>query len=532
MSYEQWIQSKIQLRKSEYSCTPQKGQLSFITTIWNTPEKYLEVLLESMQAQEGGISFQWVVLDNGSKEEETLRFIRKIEEFPWVKILRVPENVGIINGMKLVLDAADGEYVLPLDSDDYIFPDCVRIFTWHIQNFNSPPALYSDEDKCNEKGHFAPYIKTDWDPVLFLNSCYIAHLCAIKKSVALEVGAYSDNNVNGSHDWDSFSRMLAKGYTPVHVPEVLYSWRVHETSTAQNIDSKSYIHESQFNVLERYRKSTPNSERYYIEYSPLFSGTPDWWFRRRKVDVPSVLLAALSDKDTLQPLRPHRVEELRGTFPVTSAIEISKRTLVSDLKQMLAQIHNEESYIAFCELDLEIIEPEWIWEAITLFEMHPDTEMVGGRISNESGVLVSSPGYFGFDKGVGQPNTGSPVTDPGYFAFNWKQRSVDAVPLHFSVVSVRALKALFKTLNQIENVQPEYLGEWLAADIKKRSGRVVYSPYLHGRMRGSELRKRSVEEESRILAQVNQCKEPPPVSLMPADLSRTKEQAFQPRELT
>jgi hypothetical protein len=432
--------------------------------------------------------------------------------------------------MKLVLDAANGDYVLPLDSDDYLFPDCVRIFTWHIKNNNYPPALYSDEDKCNENGHFAPYIKTDWDPVLFLNSCYIAHLCAIKKSVALEVGAYSDNNVNGSHDWDTFSRMLAKGYTPTHVPEVLYSWRMHESSTAQNINSKSYIHESQFNVLERFRQTLSNKDRYYIEYSPLFAGTPDWWFRRRRVEEPTVYLLAIGEDGTEKILAPHQVKSISGAFPVATAMEVPELKLLSCIKQILAQISDDGGYFAFCYKNLKVLDAEWIWEAITLFEIHPDTEMVGGRVSNQSDKVISSPGYWGFDGGIGQPNTGSPTGDPGYFAFNWKQRSVDVIPLVLSVVSVRALRSTIKNTLDFGNidVDPQYLGEWISAEVKKRGRRVIYSPYIQGLSDKDRFRHRKVDEEKRILAVINQCKEPSIVSLMPKDLGKSIDTAFQP----
>src|SRR5262249_42944998 len=102
------------------------------------------------------------------------------------------------------------------------------------------------------------------------------HLCAIDRKLAIELGCYTDTGVQGSHDWDSFMRFYRAGYAPHHVPEVVYSWRMHAESTAKNIDSKSYIFDSQRRVIERFIASSAQPEAYRVLPSTLFAGTPDW----------------------------------------------------------------------------------------------------------------------------------------------------------------------------------------------------------------------------------------------------------------
>src|ERR1700683_3358576 len=114
-----------------------------------------------------------------------------------------------------------------------------------IQSNNYPPLLYSDEDHLLGNLTIDPYFKPGWDPVLFVNSCYIAHLCAIDRRLGERLGIYTDSETNGYHDWDSFTRFVRAGYTAVHIPEVLYSWRMHPNSTAANSASKDYIYTSQ-----------------------------------------------------------------------------------------------------------------------------------------------------------------------------------------------------------------------------------------------------------------------------------------------
>ena len=70
------------------------------------------------------------------------------------------------------------------------------------------------------------------------------------------------SRTDGSHDWDAFVRFLAAGIGPIHIPEILYSWQVHEGSTSGNIDAKSYIHSSQRNVLNRFLRDRGKPDRY------------------------------------------------------------------------------------------------------------------------------------------------------------------------------------------------------------------------------------------------------------------------------
>src|SRR5262249_42874068 len=69
----------------------------------------------------------WILLANGSRTPETRDALTVIAADPRVTLLRVDANVGILGGMRRVLEHATGRYVLPVDSDDYVFPDALAI---------------------------------------------------------------------------------------------------------------------------------------------------------------------------------------------------------------------------------------------------------------------------------------------------------------------------------------------------------------------------------------------------------------------
>ncbi|MBI5758148.1 MAG: glycosyltransferase, partial [Planctomycetales bacterium] len=243
--YERWMANRLTTRHLDHPCHPDPGLLSLLTTAWNTPPQYLQILSDSVLQQRGATDFEWIVLDNGSTKPATRRLLEEIAASdPRVRLLRVEENLGIVGGMRLALEQATGRYVLPVDSDDYLYPDCLQVVTSCLQRHDHPAILYSDEDHLLGRKFVLPYFKPDWDPVLFQSCAYIAHLGVFDRQLALELGVFSDLRMNGCHDWDTFERFRQAGHVPRHIPEVLYSWRMHSGSTAANINSKAYIRKS------------------------------------------------------------------------------------------------------------------------------------------------------------------------------------------------------------------------------------------------------------------------------------------------
>ena len=120
-----------------------------------------------------------MILDNGCQNSEMLAYLATLKQrYSWVNVTQ-SRKCRIIGGLRLCLEAASGRYVLPVDSDDWLYPDCLQVVTWHIREKGFPALLYTDEDKAIGAHAVQPYFKPDFDPVLLLNSAYIAHLGAI-----------------------------------------------------------------------------------------------------------------------------------------------------------------------------------------------------------------------------------------------------------------------------------------------------------------------------------------------------------------
>ena len=234
--YNEWMKVHLEQRRQRYAADLEPGLLSIATPVWDgSPIPYLRLLAQSIAGQNPNGASQWLVLDNGCTKPELRSYLDDLaNRYSWVKLHREETNQGIVGGMRACLERATGRYLCTVDSDDLLYPDCLQIVQWWIRKNNYPALLYSDEDKIIGTATVQPYFKPDFDPVLLLNSAYIAHLGVVERATALQLDAYTDQNAEGSPDWDCFVRFYIAGHAAVHIPEVIYSWRMHPESTADD----------------------------------------------------------------------------------------------------------------------------------------------------------------------------------------------------------------------------------------------------------------------------------------------------------
>lgn len=511
--YERWLRNRVTARISEYPARAEEGLFSLLTTVFDTPPQYVETLAESVLAQTW-TRFEWVILDNGSRSSATRAAIDRLARDPRVRLLRTPDNLGIIGGMRHVLERAANRYVLPVDSDDYLFPDALAVVASLVQRHGAPPLLYTDEDKLRGSRHTDAFFKPDWDPVLLRNCCYIAHLCAIDREQALQLGAYTDPAAEGCHDWDTFLRFVRAGAAAVHVPEILYSWRMHAASTAADAGSKSYIIESHRHVLETHAALTGLAARLEVVPSPFFPVSPDWWFRRRRVDAPPVTLVVFATEPdrpaALPPLGGFPAariwlacgarhpggetiaEEARARYPDAEVERVSGS--VGDILARAARL--DAALIAVVDAAIAIDSDEWLWEMIGLKESFPDAVLLGGRLLDESARVLRAAGVFGLGAGTDSPDRGRQAHDAGYFGTALKQRSADVVSGALCGYDPAFLRAVpVEKAGTLESAA-------LAVAIRARDlgRRVIFSPFVEGRTTRAHIDAPSMGDTSAIPA--------------------------------
>jgi glycosyltransferase involved in cell wall biosynthesis/SAM-dependent methyltransferase len=443
------------------------GLLSLITPVWNTDPAFVKALADCVLNQDCGSGVEWIMLDNAPTRPDTVALLETLADRPGVRLIRVEQNLGIVGGLRRCLEEARNRYIVPLDADDLITPDCVRVLTTSLRKAHYPKLAYTDEDLVHGPSARPAYCKPDWDPLLFVHSAYIAHVCAIDRELALALGCYTDPEVEGSSDWDSFMRFFLAGHTPHHIPETLYSWRIHPQSTAENIHSKAYIYSSQRRVIEKFVNASGLADRYKVVPSPLFPNTPDWRIVGTNPPDTPVTTVIFGEAKTIARARPAAITGHRTVF-------LPERNDWAKLRGLVAA--EGTRLIHLLASDVTVQGGDWVAEAVTLFELFPDIVVIGGLVTHNDAV-VEADGYFGFGGSWASPHAGRHRNDPGYFAQLFKPHSVNAVSSRHCVVRADFLLA---TIDRLIGTAATWatLGAWLGAAAAERGKRVAYTPFL------------------------------------------------------
>ncbi|MEO0371478.1 MAG: glycosyltransferase [Pseudomonadota bacterium] len=432
---------------------------SFIMSIYRQPLKFLRELADTVFNQHYQ-NFEWIIVDDCSETDDVNVFLNEMQSHPKVTVIRNPRNLGIMGGYKRAFDAATGDYVLPIDADDLLTIDALSIMADAIVTRGQPAVLYSDEFKSNESSSiFAPFHKPDWDPLLFTNVCFLAHLCAMRRDVAKEVDVYSDGTATWCHDWDSFWRVVRAGHDPVHVPEALYGWRINPGSTASvESGTKPGTINSQTHVLTQHVRLSGMDRTVESVENTLFPHNGIWRLKPKTEALPSAHvvwdLRQVTDLDgvNLDQVLPNMGQGLTPGLTVLVAtteletaiksafeghgnapdvaIETGPLTLCDTLKAA----SKTADYVSYIGPTLQFESPDWLAEMLGLLETYGNAALAGGRILNTSDTLLWAGGYFGIGGGIDSPDFGRKKDDSGYHGFVWCQRFVDGVSNAFWAV--------------------------------------------------------------------------------------------------
>ena len=129
-----------------------------------------------------------------------------------------------------------------MDHDDLMRPHSLLRLAQVWNKNQDAQIIYTDEDKIDENGkRSCPYFKPDWNPDLILAQNFVCHLFCASRKLVEKVGGFR-MGFEGSQDWDLVLRLIEKIRPEqiYHIPQILYHWRIHSKSVANNISNKSY----------------------------------------------------------------------------------------------------------------------------------------------------------------------------------------------------------------------------------------------------------------------------------------------------
>ena len=105
---------------------------SVIVPVYNA-EKSIERCVESI-CKSGGDKVEVVLVNDGSKDDSYAKCLALAEKYPQVKAFQNEKNSGVSRTRNHAIERATGEYLLFVDSDDYVAEDYVSTFENVVQD--------------------------------------------------------------------------------------------------------------------------------------------------------------------------------------------------------------------------------------------------------------------------------------------------------------------------------------------------------------------------------------------------------------
>ena len=213
--------------------------LSIVIATWNG-RAFLEACLHSIYENTSEVSFEIIVVDNGSADGT----LDTLTAFPQVQVIRNRTNMGVAAARNQGMRRSKGRYVLLLDDDTKVTPGALdALFEFMDGNPHvglAAPKLVSPEGKlqliCRQFPTVyskilrqIPYafardwpreeMLADWDHKSVREVDYVIGACQmIRREAFEEVGFLDDNIFYGPEDIDYCIRMWRKGWAVVYNP--------------------------------------------------------------------------------------------------------------------------------------------------------------------------------------------------------------------------------------------------------------------------------------------------------------------------
>ena len=464
--------SAAERKKEETTVFPKDVTFSILVPLYNTPERFLREMIESVTAQTYG---KWeLCLADGSDDAHA--FVGRIcqeyrQKDSRIKYQKLAKNEGISGNTNECYKMATGNYIALFDHDDLLHP-CVLFAYMQAICEKDADYIYCDEAtfKGNSINHMITlHFKPDFAPDNLLANNYICHFSVFSREL-LESGELFRSQFDGSQDHDMILRLTAKAKHIVHIPRILYYWRSHKGSVASSIDAKTYaINAAKGAVADRltrlgYRNFEIESTRafatifrikYELTSRPLVSIIIP---NKDHVDDLSRCVESIINLSTYDNYEIVIVENNSETAEIrTYYEEISRHPRVQVVEYKgdfnYSKINNfgvqyaKGEYLLLLNNDTEVITPDWM-EELLMYAMRKDVGVAGAKLYypdktiQHAGIVIG----LGAHRTAGHTHYRIPEANVGYMGRLCYAQDVTAVTGACMMVS----KALYEELGGLD----------------------------------------------------------------------------------
>lgn len=415
-------------------------KFSIITPIYKPNLIHFQAMLDSVFNQ-SYCNWQLVLVDDNSNCLGVETLLKQAGLDKRVRIVRRQINGHISAASNDGLAVSDGDFIVLLDHDDLLQKDALKAVALYLQLNPDANILYSDEDKINEQGGFEQaHYKPKWSPDLLYSHNYVCHLGVYRKALLNEIGGFR-LGVEGSQDYDLLLRAVkqCKEQGIIHIPYVLYHWRIAQGSTALAGSEKSYTDDAGLKALTDYFANGDSFNGEVSVESGLLSNTYKVnWPIPKEQPLVSIIIPTKNGlelvKQCIDSIYSHTDY---GNFEILLvdnqsdeaeslnyfqrlAVENKIRLLAYDQPFNYSAINNyavtqaKGNVIVLMNNDIEVLSSSWLTEMVSHC-LREDIGCVGAKLYYPNETIQHGGVVLGIGGVAGHSHKYFPKEHPGYF---------------------------------------------------------------------------------------------------------------------
>ena len=524
VEYQEWYEknklSEEELARQRKKKWKEPVTISVLVPAYRTPEAFLRQMIESVLNQ----TYPYLELCIADGSGENISVEKVVKEYQAkdqrVRYQRLEKNEGIAGNTNAAIRMATGDYLALFDHDDLLAPNALFEVASTIEK-DKADVVYTDEDKVTSdlKEHFQPHFKPDFNPDLLCSNNYICHLFVVKRSLALKLGG-QDPAYDGAQDYDFIFRCTEEAEKIVHIAKILYHWRVHQASTADNPTSKMYAFDAGKRAIEAHLQR--------IGAKAEVSHTKDLGFYRVKYQVQgnpkvSIVIPNKDEKETLKKC----LESIwqKTTYSNYEIILVENNSTTREIRDYYQELDGKNGvrvvywdkefnysainnfgisyakgeYILCLNNDITVISPEWMEELLANCQ-RPEVGIVGARLYYPDNTIQHAGIVLGMGGCAGSLFVGLARSRGGYLHKAALQQDLSAVTAACFMVKKEAFE---KVGGFEEKLAVAFNDVDFCLKVRHAGYLVVYDPYAElyhheSKTRGyenTEAKKRRFQEE-------------------------------------
>lgn len=493
-------------RKHRFAYAP---LISVAVPAYKTPKTFLCQMLDSLLAQ---TYENWeLCIANGSPEDEEMQqvLVSYAEKDFRIRFLNLKENLGIAENTNAALTMAKGEFVGLLDHDDLLAPNALFEIVSALEKNENIDAIYTDEDKVTTEldEHFQPHLKPDFNLDLLRSNNYICHFFVVRRSIFEKVGGFR-REFDGAQDHDFIFRCVEEARCVGHVPEILYHWRTHKASTADNPASKMYAFEAGRRAIEAHLKR--------VGTEGSVSHTPDLGFFRVQYPVQgnpmvSIIIPNKDEKESLEACLKSIRE--KTAYPNYEILIVENNSTTEEIFRYYKELsadpqirllrwkkefnysainnyavrHAKGDYLLFLNNDVTIITENWIEEMLGMCQ-RSDVGAVGVKLIYPDHTIQHAGCVIGMGGIAGHMFVDMPSNRTGYLH---KASIIQDMSAVTAACMMMKREAFEKAGGFSEELSVAFNDVDLCLKVGREGYRIVYDPYvqlyhMESKTRGAE----------------------------------------------